>query len=367
MLLDNTNTNIPELSVGDVIGTLSDLYCNAINSDIPPCEVPASYLCGPMGVGKSYGIRQLAADIKAKTGKRTHITDVRLLLFSPVDLRGVPVATADGFSAWLKPKIFDMDPSEDCINILFLDELSAAPQSVQAAAYQITLDRVIGEHKLPDNCIVIAAGNRTTDKSVAYTMPKALCNRLLHFSIRSDVDSWLGWAFNNGIDSRIIGFISFDNSRLNTEPGTGDMAFSTPRSWEFVSKILKVMNPSSPSDVHTLISSAVGIDNALAFEEFCEIYPSLPSLTSIFRGSCKDYPRNHQVLYALISSLVTAIGEREDISLAELENVCAYCVHFPADFAMTFFTDLKHIDRVCEKLSKVRVFQNWITKNNVNI
>ena len=34
------------------------------------------------------------------------------------------------------------------VNILFLDEISAAPQSVQAAAYQITLDRVVGEHKL---------------------------------------------------------------------------------------------------------------------------------------------------------------------------------------------------------------------------
>lgn len=60
-----------------------------------------------------------------------------------------------------------MDSSDDIVNILFLDEISAAPQSVQAAAYQITLDRVVGEHKLPDNCIVIAAGNRVTDKSVA--------------------------------------------------------------------------------------------------------------------------------------------------------------------------------------------------------
>lgn len=83
-----------------------------------------------------------------------------------------------------------MDESKGVVNILLLDEISAAPQSVQAAAYQITLDRVvIGEHKLPDNCIVIAAGNRTTDKSVAYKIPKGLANRLLHIEVESNFEA----------------------------------------------------------------------------------------------------------------------------------------------------------------------------------
>ena len=92
-----------------------------------------------------------------------------------------------------------MDEREDVVNILFLDEISAAPQSVQAAAYQITLDRTIGEHKLPENCIVIAAGNRVTDKSVAYTMPKALANRLMHIEAVGNPASWIEWANLHGI------------------------------------------------------------------------------------------------------------------------------------------------------------------------
>ena len=128
-------------------------------------------LWGPPGVGKSQGVRQIASEIREKTGKKVEVTDVRLLLFNPVDLRGIPTANEDKtLAVWLKPKIFQMDPSEDVINFLFLDEISAAPQSVQAAAYQITLDRTVGEHKLPENCVVIAAGNRVTDRSVAYTI-----------------------------------------------------------------------------------------------------------------------------------------------------------------------------------------------------
>ena len=141
-------------------------------------------LWGPPGVGKSQAVRQIAKEIGDRTGKRVNVTDVRLLLFNPIDLRGIPTANADKtLAVWLKPQIFQMDASDDIVNILFLDEISAAPQSVQAAAYQITLDRVVGEHKLPDNCIVIAAGNRMTDKSVAFKMPKALANRLMHIDI----------------------------------------------------------------------------------------------------------------------------------------------------------------------------------------
>ena len=362
MLIDNTNTNIPELSVGETIKTLTELYCNAIKAGISLKNIPAPFLWGPFGVGKSAGIRQLAAALEKNTGKHVNVIDVRLLLFSPVDLRGVPVASTDGFSDWLKPRIFDMEPSDEYVNILFLDELSAAPQSVQAAAYQITLDRVIGEHKLPDNCIVIAAGNRTTDKSVSFAMPKALCNRLLHFSIRSDVASWSEWAYANGIDERIIGFIAFDNSRLNITPETGDFAFPTPRSWSFVSTLLKASDPIDVSDMHALISSAVGIETAVAFEEFCSTHEYLPDIDEIFEGTCTEYPKKQQVLYALISSLVTAVYER-DVTDNELENICDYATRFPPDFAMTFYKDLSNIVKINAKLMKVRALQRWLSRN----
>ena len=156
--------NIPSMNVNRIIDTLRNAYCAIINAGQPLKLLPSVMLWGPPGVGKSQAIRQLAKEIEQETGKRANVTDVRLLLFNPIDLRGIPTANADKTLAiWLKPQIFQMDPGEDVVNILFLDEISAAPQSVQAAAYQITLDRVVGEHKLPDNCIVIAAGNRTTD------------------------------------------------------------------------------------------------------------------------------------------------------------------------------------------------------------
>ncbi|MEE0913442.1 MAG: AAA family ATPase [Ruminococcus sp.] len=183
------SSGIPSMTVNKTINYLSKAYCAVINNNIPIKKLPSVMLWGPPGVGKSQAIRQLAKIIEDDTGKKSVITDVRLLLFNPIDLRGIPTSNADKTLAiWLKPQIFQMDDSEDIVNILFLDEISAAPQSVQAAAYQITLDRVVGEHKLPENCIVIAAGNRTTDKSVAFKMPKALANRLLHIEVEGNAN-----------------------------------------------------------------------------------------------------------------------------------------------------------------------------------
>lgn len=157
----NLENGIIQLNVKDMVSMLSHSYSSVIAGGASLKDFPSIMLWGPPGVGKSQGIKQVAQRIQANTGKKVVLTDVRLLLFNPVDLRGIPTANEDKtLAVWLKPRIFQMDDSPDIVNILFLDEISAAPQSVQAAAYQITLDRTVGEHKLPDNCIVIAAGNR---------------------------------------------------------------------------------------------------------------------------------------------------------------------------------------------------------------
>ena len=214
---------------------------------------------GPPGIGKSQAARQIGEKLRANTRKSVNMTDVRLLLFNPIDLSGIPTANADKtLAVWLKPKIFQMDPADDVINILFLDEISSAPQSVQAAAYQITLDRVIGEHRLPENCIVIAAGNRTTDRSVAFKMPKALANRMMHIEITSSFDSWKRWALRTGINDRVIGFLSFRQSCLmDFETDRDDLAFPTPRSWELVSNVLNGTG-AGVDEIYPLIAGIVG-------------------------------------------------------------------------------------------------------------
>lgn len=364
MKTENVNLNIPNVSVSDAVANLAKLYVNAVNRGVPLKTVPASFFWGAAGIGKSAGVHQLAAEIEANTGKRVRVTDVRLLLFSPIDLRGVPVADEHReFTNWLKPKLFDMESGSDTVNILFLDELSAAPQSVQAAAYQICLDRKIGEHQLPDNCIVIAAGNRTTDQSISYKMPKALCNRLMHFNIKSDYDSWRAWAVQSGIAYPVIAYLGFDTSRLCVEPESSDLAYCTPRSWEFVSTLLNTVS-GDPSEIHQLIAACVGSDTAIEFEAYCRGILEMPSPEEILEGRCGEYPKSHDVLYALISGLVAKVQEKgEDLTIEQLENIGRYVQRFPRDFVMSFMKDIRSVTDIDKKLMKCHSFQTWLNKN----
>ena len=370
MKIENTNMNIPVISVTELVKQLTALYAGAIEADVPFSKLPSPFLWGAAGIGKSDGVKQLAQALELKTGKKVVVTDVRLLLFSPVDLRGVPVADEHRrFTDWLKPRIFDMDSGKGTVNILFLDELSAAPQSVQASAYQITLDKKVGEHSLPDNTIVIAAGNRTTDQSVSYKMPKALCNRLMHYCIQSDYGSWKLWALKHGIDRRIIGYLAFDNSKLCEEPESGDLAYPTPRSWTFASNIIKTLG--SLSDLHSchsLISACIGTDTAVAFEEWCRIYETLPSVEEIMRGGCRNYPKTQDALFALTASLTSSIITKSGgTTLDELENVCEYACRFPADFAMSFFKDLNSDPAIKLLLMKCRTLNSWLAANKTRM
>ena len=278
-------TNIPLMNVRKMVDKLSHAYSTVIKNRLPVKTMPSVMLWGPPGVGKSQAVRQIAKKIEDSTGKSVNVTDVRLLLFNPIDLRGIPTSNADKTLAiWLKPQIFQMDSGDDIINILFLDEISAAPQSVQAAAYQITLDRVVGEHKLPDNCIVIAAGNRTTDKSVAFKMPKALANRLMHIEIEGSFNSWKQWAISSGVNDKVIGFLSFrQNYLMDFDSGSDDLAFPTPRAWEMVSNILNGIDDDI-DNMFSLIAGIVGTGVAVEFRTWAKVYKDLPAVEDIFDG-----------------------------------------------------------------------------------
>ena len=355
--------NIPEISVGNFVKKFSTALTKLINNGGKVKEFPSVMLWGPPGVGKSQAIKQIGDHIHNETGLIVNITDVRLLLFNPIDLRGIPTANHDKtLAVWLKPQIFQMDDSEDVLNILFLDEISSAPQSVQAAAYQITLDRVVGEHKLPDNCLVIAAGNRTTDKSVAYKMPKALANRLLHFEISDSFESWKQWAICNGVNEKVIGYLSFKTSDLmmfNTS--SEDLAFATPRSWESVSKILNSIND-DVDEMYAFIAGLVGTGVASEFRHWCKVYIDLPDIETIFNGESAKVPKTPDALYALISAMLAYARDHKD-NLYVIGNSLEYAALLPPEYATVLLKDYMYIEEGYKlKLMRIPAFTSLANK-----
>lgn len=339
-----SGTNIPALSVREAVDRLAEAYGTVINKGLGVFFLPSVMLWGPPGVGKSDLARQLAAEIQRTTGKRVVVTDVRLLLFNPIDLRGIPTANADKtLAVWLRPKIFQMDESKDVINILLLDELSACPPSVQAAAYQITLDRTVGEHKLPDNCIVVAAGNRATDKSVSYKMPKALANRLCHIEIEANFASWTRWARSNNVHYKVIDFLSARRDFFMAFDSKKDeLAFPTPRSWEMVSNLLWVYD-GDVNKAYSMIAGCIGSGVATEFRVWCNVYNKLPAAEDIFAGKNPPRPSEPDALFALISVMLAYAREHSDDTVM-IGNAIDYSEKLPPDFSVSFMKELINME-----------------------
>ena len=355
-------TNLPSMDVQKAVEKLAQAYSTLLQKGLPVQTMPSVMLWGAPGVGKSQAVRQIAKEIEANTGKAVRVIDVRLLLFNPIDLRGIPTANADKTLAiWLKPQIFQMDASDSVVNILFLDEISAAPQSVQAAAYQITLDRVIGEHKLPDNCIVIAAGNRTTDKSVAFKMPKALANRLLHIEIEGSFFAWKQWAIASGVNEKVIGFLSFRPNYLMADASCDDLAFPTPRAWEMASNVLNGVN-ADVDDMYPLLAGIVGSGVAVEFRTWAKVYRELPTMEDVFDGKMPPLPKNTDALYALISSMAVYAKKHKN-EMNRIVNSVRYAEKMPPDFGAVLLKDYLYLDEdFKQRLLTVPEFCRWVQK-----
>ena len=363
--------SIPALSAGDAIEYISNGYIGFINrkkgskaemskrKEKAPCVM----LWGQPGVGKSELIKEVVNSVAEKTKKKGSITDVRLVLFNPIDLRGIPVVDREReFAIWLRPKILDMNTSDDVINLLFLDEITSASLEVQKAAYQLTLEREIGEHKLPDNCIVAAAGNRPSDKSATKLTPYALSNRMTHFEIVSDIESWRKWAIENDIDERIIGFLTFKPDRLNTfNPQLPDPAFCTPRTWEMVDYHIKNHGGDmEDSSLMAWIGGTVGAGVAAEFKTWTKIYNQLPDIRAIFSGQEFNVPKDTDAIYALISSMAKYASEHRD-ETESIANSIRYAQKLPPDFAMVLLKDYMYIERDYKlKLMKIPEFSKWL-------
>jgi hypothetical protein len=259
------------------------------------------FLWGPPGIGKSDIIKQLGTELDA------HVIDVRLSLWEPTDIKGIPFFDSnDGTMRWAPPS--ELPSPEFAANhktiILFLDEMNSAAPSVQAAAYQLILNRRVGTYHLPDNVVLVAAGNRETDKGVTFRMPAPLANRFVHLEMTVEWDDYFEWAVENKIHKDVVGFLSFSKKSLyDFDPKSSSRAFATPRSWSFVSELLH----DDDTDVDTLtdlVSGSVGEGLAVSFMAHRKIASKMPNPTDILLGKVKKMESKEiSAMYSLTVSL----------------------------------------------------------------
>ena len=259
------------------------------------------FLWGPPGIGKSDIVHQIAKDMDA------HVIDVRLSLWEPTDIKGIPYYNAEkNTMVWAEPSEL---PSEAFASqfpnvVLFLDEMNSAAPAVQAAAYQLILNRKVGQYKLPDNVLIVAAGNREADKGVTYRMPAPLANRFVHLEMRVDFDDWAQWATDNRVHKDVVGYIGFAKQDLmDFNPRSSSRAFATPRSWSFVSEFL-YDDDATDAELSDLIAGTIGDGLAVKFMAHRKVAGQMPNPSDVLEGKVKELKiKEVSAMYSLTVSM----------------------------------------------------------------
>lgn len=201
---------------------------------------------GGPGLGKSEKIQQLADMMFGvrKPGQLPNVVDFRLADKEPSDVVGHQIPTeVDGKlrTVYALPDFWPDDP--DWEGFVFLDELLNAEPYLQNVAFQIMLDRRIGNYHFPKGAILVAAGNRDGDGGATHALIPALANRMMLVELYYDAKVFIeDYAIPNGIHSTIILMLKKESHLIeNYEKQCldgGSPSFTTPRTLVDASKVL---------------------------------------------------------------------------------------------------------------------------------
>lgn len=316
-------------------------------------------LKGSPGIGKSDIMRKIAK------AHNLNLVDIRLAQVDPVELNGFPNFTVDGKATYapmdifptagqelpLKPEFADKAEEyaalqntgteegikafqkEYCYSgwLLFFDEITSANRQVQAAAYKIILDHLVGQFDLHPRALCVAAGNLSSDKAVVNQMSTALQSRMMHLTLGVDKDEWVQWALNSGVDARVIAFIEFRKDLLHSfNPSHQDETFACPRTWEFTSKLVEDF-PSVPVSLMPALAGTISSGVASEFYTFCQIWQDLPSMEDIAKDPMGTGVSNDSATrYATVGMLAS------NVDLSNIEPIVKYTKRMSHEFQLIF-------------------------------
>lgn len=324
--------------------------------------VPPLLVIGKPGIGKSQAIRELCVEMNIS------FIDLRLCQLDSCELRGLPMVS-EGKTHWATPNIFPADGQ----GILFLDEITAADKTLQVAAYQLLMERELGEYRLPPGWLVIGAGNDRESKAVATTMSSALTNRFLIVELKPTLNDFLNYGEKRELHRTVQNFLKFRPKLLHCMEGDLQRPWPAPRSWERVSTMLKIAEETgNTKSLSYIVPGLVGIGAGTEFLAFynAQTYDQQIRETLI-AGKPLRLPEEADQAYAYTQAVITFIaGEKEpEIQFVMFNHFLSGSLEWSSDYAaMALNGIVKGVSRTPrrkKKLLSAELLPQWIAKHHL--
>jgi hypothetical protein len=268
-------------------------------------------LHGSPGIGKTQVMEALARHVGGK------LYDLRLTTVEPQDIRGLPHYDHENkMTVWYRPEDI---PATDEPAVLFFDELTAASPFLLPTVYGILQERRVGQHKIPDNTIIVGAGNTVDDGAIAYEMGTAVADRLIHMYVQADPTDWIdNFAVPAGLHTSVTAFIKTRPDLLETTKEAMEqdhIIACTPRSWERVSTIMKTVTDRNIRNI--MVAGTIGEAIGAEFSIIADDIAATVQVTEMVKKSraerIKMYPHTMHGLNAMVFGLL-GLASKENLN-----------------------------------------------------
>ena len=345
--------NMMEISV--------DRFIKEIKLDLEDENYDPVIGIGKSGVGKTMSIAEMCEELGIG------FCELRLVTLTEIDLLGIPTIE-NGRTTYASNALLPDVKRDGEKGILVLDEITSCSSTLRAAAYQL-LDskRALGNYKLPEHWKVVALGNGISDGGVFSGMEHAFLSRATCYRIEPNLNSWMKWAVNKGVNPSITAFLKFDPTKLHEfDPDEIASVFPCPRSWTALSKKLNAREKRNGGmlpleQVELYAAGTVGITVAASFSAFYQYNTkSTVSAEDVLSGKAEPSAIKEmgtETIYLLLSSIVKNISEElkaGNTDYAEFTpecmkrtaNLCKWVIGVSAyklDYSLMCFSDLAQI------------------------
>ena len=263
---------------------------------------------GKGGIGKSESIQNLAVN-ELGIG----FIDVRLLLYSEIDLKGIPYPDKEhNFTVWLQNNILPRVERDGEKGILVLDEITSCDKSIRTAAYQLLNERRLGEYKLPDGWLIVCLGNGEDDGGDFQGMEGNFANRCSVYEVTYDLDTWKEWGYKSGINALVLAYVTWAPKDLHTyDPDKeNEILFASPRSWKAVSDILNTYGFSeNVPNLSLRINGNLGTYVGNRFFAFCKFKEANVNPGDIVLGNVNRSPEKLEILFITIQGVIKILRD----------------------------------------------------------
>lgn len=332
----------------------------------------STFICSEHGVGKSSIVRQVAA----KNGYK--VIDFRVSQVESIDVAGMYYPTnLSGVTAIenLAPTYYQDMVASALANAgeskicLFFDEINMGRRETMNACFEMVLDRTVKGKKMPEDVIIICAGNPETDDYDTTTMSESLKDRLVHVYLSADRNDFISWASANNIHKDVLSFANSGHMEFQDKGFRAKLKPSS-RSLARLSDLLKLGFDKTVED--EVILGVLGIELGVQFiknrqepeksfdaEEMMS-FANRPEDFNRFKGYCNPENTRLDILNTSMNSFAGYVDNNNRVlSDSEVDSIGMFMMELPAELLYKFWKD---VNTNYEKSYKSRDTIESITK-----